>query len=267
MPPKRPSTNSKSSSGIDPNILVNVPTSLRSELFQAFNEIVRNYRERRWEPSELNGGKLSEVVYTILRGHVDQRFPARASKPRNMLDACRALEQADSQRFSRSVRIQLPRMLVALYEIRNNRGVGHVGGDVDPNLMDASAVLAMSKWVLAELIRIFHATTTVEAERVVETLIERTVPVVWEVDGKRRVLNPKMSMREKTLLLLYHCSKPVNEDELRSWVEHSNSSAYRRDVLVKCHREKLIEFDANAKRVSLTPTGIRYVEERIPLHL
>jgi hypothetical protein len=267
MPRKASKTTSAPSSMVDPNILASIPPSLRTELFKAFNEIIRNYRERRWEPSELNGGKLSEVVYTILRGYVDQRFPSRATKPRNMVDACRALEQADPQRFSRSVRIQLPRMLVALYEIRNNRGVGHVGGDVDPNLMDASAVLAMGKWVVAELIRIFHSTTTVEAESIVETLVERTIPVVWEVDGKRRVLNPGMSMREKTLVLLYHSSKPLNEDELRNWAEHSNSSAYRRDVLVKCHREKLIEFDASAKRVSITPMGIRYVEEKIPLHL
>lgn len=120
------------------SVLGAVPAGLRDELVQALNEVLRNYRERRWEPSELNGGKLCEVVYTILRGHVGGKFPAKASKPPNMVDACKALEQADSGKFPRSVRVQIPRMLIALYEIRNNRGVGHVGGDVDPNLMDAN---------------------------------------------------------------------------------------------------------------------------------
>jgi hypothetical protein len=265
--PKAKTAQSAPSRVVDPTILASIPAPLRSELFQAFNEILRNYRERRWEPSELNGGKLSEVVYTILRGHVDGKFPQRAAKPRNMFDACKALEQADASQFSRSVRIQIPRVIVALYEIRNNRGVGHVGGDVDPNLMDASAVLAMSKWVVAELVRHFHAVQTDEAERVVETVVERTIPIVWEIGGVLRVLNPGMSMRDKTLVLLYHQSSAVDEDVLRGWVEHSNPSAYRRDVLAKGHRAKLLEYDAKKKCVSLTPIGVRHVEEKISLQL
>ena len=47
-------------------------------------------------------------------------------------------------------------------------GVGHVGADVDPNHMDALCVLQMSKWVFAELVRIFHGTTTEEAEATVD---------------------------------------------------------------------------------------------------
>src|SRR6266705_5334189 len=102
----------------DQKILGQLPKGLRNELVSAYGEVVRNYRERRWEPSELNGGKLCEIVYTVLRGHVDGRFPSKASKPANMVDACKALEQSNA-RLPRSVRVQIPRMLVALYEIRN----------------------------------------------------------------------------------------------------------------------------------------------------
>jgi hypothetical protein len=49
-------------------------------------------------------------------------------------------------------------VLVALYQIRNNRGVGDVGGDVDANQMDASYVLHSVHWVMAELVRILHQT-------------------------------------------------------------------------------------------------------------
>ena len=117
---------------------MSLPAGLRRQLFDAYNRILKNFREGRWEPSSLNGGKLCEIVYSVLRGHVDGKFPSKSSKPKNMVGACKALEQADSSTFSRSVRIQLPRMLVALYEIRNNRGVAHSGGDVDPNHMDAT---------------------------------------------------------------------------------------------------------------------------------
>lgn len=242
-----------------------VPEGLRKELLNAFSEIVRNFRERRWEPSELNGGKLCEVVYSILRGHVDGKFPPKAKKPRNMVDACKALEQADSKTFPRSVRIQIPRMLIGLYEIRNNRGVGHVGGDVDPNHMDARVVLESSKWILAGLVRVFHDLDPDKATQVVERLVDRTLPVIWEVGSVKRVLRTGLSKRDETLLLLYSSNGPVSEAELVLWVEHSNAYVYRKDVLRKAHRDRLVEYNEKSREVELSPTGIEYVEEHLPL--
>ena len=107
---------------LEADLLKSLPAGLRSELLRTHSEILRNFRERRWEPAELDGGKLCEIVYTILRGHVDGSYAPAASKPRNMVAACAALENA-STTFPRSIRIQVPRMLVALYEIRSNRSV------------------------------------------------------------------------------------------------------------------------------------------------
>ncbi len=253
---------------MDPSTaLSGIPPGLRQDLLDAFTEIVRNFREHRWEPSELNGGKLCEAVHTILRGHVDGRMPPKARKPSNMVEACHALEKADKTQFPRSVRIQIPRVIMGLYEIRNNRGVGHVGGDVDPNHMDARVVLESAKWVMAELVRVFHDLTTQEATDVVNALVERTVPIVWEVGAQKRVLQSKLSKRDQTLLLLYATTGPVKEVDLFSWVESSNKSVYRRDILSPLHGERLIEFDRNAGLVHLSPTGTAYVEENLPLDL
>jgi hypothetical protein len=242
-----------------------LPEALLKELLDAYQKIMRNFRERRWEPSELNGGKLCEVVYSILRGHVDGKMPARATKAKNMLLACQDLEKADATKVSRAVRIQIPRMLIALYEVRNNRGVGHVGGDVDPNHMDARVVVEMSKWVMADLVRAFHGLTTEEATRVVETLVERTVPTVWEIDGKRRVLPRGLTRKNETLLLLYSVNRPVKATELLKWVEDAGMAVYRRDVLRPLHGDRLIEYDEGTEDVSISPTGIAFVEENLPL--
>lgn len=228
----------------------------------AYSRIIKNYRERRWEPAELNGGKLCEVVYTVLRGYVDGSFPASSTKPRNMVDACRALEQASST-HPRSVRVQIPRMLVALYEIRNNRGVGHVGGDVNPNHMDATCVLQMSKWILSELVRLFYNVDTETASDAIESIVERLVPIVWEVDGKLRVLDTSLTMKDKTLILLYYHAESVGESDLVEWVEHSNASVYRRDVLRKSHKEKLVEYNPATRIVTISPMGIQHVEDTL----
>jgi hypothetical protein len=248
------------SSTLNPQILGQLPATLRDELIQAYGEIVRNFRERRWEPSELNAGKLCEITYSVLRGLIDGSYPARSYKPSNMVDACRALEQADSARFPRSVRIQIPRMLMALYEIRNNRGVGHVGGDVNPNEMDATCTLHMSQWLMAELVRIFHDTTTENAARAVAALVERTLPSIWHVDGLFRVLDTKRSMRDQTLLHLYRSTEPLTEQDLVAWTEHSNASVYRRDILRPLHRDRFIEYNEKERRVTLSPKGIAEAE-------
>lgn len=244
------------------NLLASLPAPLREELLAAYNQIVTNYRDGKWEPSELNGGKLCEVVYTILRGYVDGTFPAMSSKPANMVDACRALEQA-SATFPRSVRIQIPRMLIALYEIRNNRGVGHVGGEVNPNHMDATCVLYMSKWTLSELVRLFHNVNVETAEMAINTIAERVLPVIWRVGERLRILDTTITMKEKSLLLLYYNTRPLKERELFEWVEHSNASAYRRDVLRPLHHEKLVEYDESERLVHLSPKGIAQVETTV----
>ena len=245
-----------------PKLLGVVPQSLEDEFLEKFREIERNFRERRWEPAELNGGKLSEVAYCILRGHVDGSFPTKSSKPGNFYDACLDLGKA-SPTFGRSVRIQIPRMLIGLYEIRNNRNVGHVGGDVDPNHMDAVCVLHMAKWVVSELVRVLHGIPVAQATEMVEALSEREVSLIWDTGSVRRVLDNSLSMIEKTLVLLYSSPGPLSDAELLRSLEHSNSSVFRRDILRKAHKGRLLEYDAASRLVKISPLGARRVEAEI----
>src|SRR5437762_14331164 len=100
---------------LDPAKLFNgLPTGLREPLIAAYVEIARNYAEHRWEPSELNGGKLCEAVYCVLDGATSGRYQTKATKPRNLVDACRAIEQraSDPNRpGDRSLRVLLTRLL------------------------------------------------------------------------------------------------------------------------------------------------------------
>ena len=244
-------------------VLGAVPPGLRDPLVEEFNKILGNFMERRWEPTELNGGKLCEIVYSILSGHVDGSFPASPSKPRNMHDACKRLEQASAPR---SIRIQIPRMLIALYEIRNNRGVGHVGGDVDPNQQDGTVVVAMSQWIMAELVRVFHKVDLVTAAAAVEKLVQRTIPLIWEVNGSLRVLNPSLSARDKSLVVLYSASG-MTACTLAAAIKYKNLSRFRNRVIGKAHAEKLLNFNPQTDEVVLSPLGVRYVETEIDLEV
>jgi hypothetical protein len=247
-------------------ILAGVPAPLRDPLVASYRAIVSNYLEHRWGPSELDGGKFCEITYSILIGAITGTFPARPSKPARMIEACRDLERqaADPNRVGdRSLRVLIPRVLPVLYEIRNQRGVGHVSGDVDPNFLDATAVLSMASWVIAELVRIFHNVSTTEAQQVVDALIERKHPLIWEVGDVRRVLDPSMSAVDQMLVLLHQRPGWVAERDLVSWIEYSNPTVFRSKVIVPMHKKRFLEYDSPNGRLHISPLGIEYVEEKI----
>ena len=252
---------------IDPSkVLPALPVTLRDELFQCYGEIVRNYTERRWEPAELNGGKLCEVVYSIVKGALSGTYPAAASKPANMLAACQALEgtpASPTRTGDRSLRILIPRLLPFLYEIRNNRGVGHVGGDVNPNHADSEAVVTMAAWVIAELIRIFHGVSIAEAQATVEVLVERHHPLIWEVEGTKRVLRPSMSAADQALVLLYSEKSWTDVATLTKWVEYSGQSMFKTRVLQPLHKKRQVELEGEKNRVRITPLGVALVEKSL----
>ncbi len=123
-------------------------------------------------------------MYTILDGHAKSAYAASPKKPSNFKVACGSLE--NNSGVPRSFQILIPRLLPALYEIRNNRSVGHIGGDVDPNHMDSAAVLAMCNWIMCELVRVYHSLSTADAQKVVDSLAEMRIPVIWsDVNVKR----------------------------------------------------------------------------------
>lgn len=237
-----------------------LPSTLRGELLAEYDKITRNYRESRWEASELDGGRFCEIVYSILRGRVDGQYPAQTTKPSRFPDACDDLAQTPKASQPQSVRVTIPRVLVGLYEIRNNRGVGHVGAEVDANHMDSTYVLHAVQWVMAELVRLYHSTDIATATAVVDALVNRTLPFLWQVGDVTRILQTGMKLADQTLLLLYGDPNSLSDQVLATNLEQPRLANYKR-VLQKLHDERQLEYDGGT--VTLSPKGTKYVEEKL----
>jgi hypothetical protein len=237
-----------------------IPSGLRLPLIAEYQSIVQNFLEHRWLPSELSGGRFSEIVYTILDGYGKGTYPSVSKKPSNFKDACGKLENNSSA--PRSFQILIPRLLPALYEIRNNRSVGHVGGDVDPNHMDSAAVLAMCNWVMCELVRVYHNLHTTEAQKVVDTLAEMRVPVIWSDGNIKRVLQPKLKLPQQLLLLIATSVPDVSIQELIDWTETKNKKHFMSTVRA-LHSKRLIEYTKSIERTQILPPGTKEVEKLV----
>lgn len=239
--------------------LAPIPKAFVDPLIAEFETMLSEYRSARWESVGLKAGKVCEVVYSILAGHVAGSYPTGPSKPKNMVDACRALENASAS-FSRPVRIQIPRLVVAIYELRNNRSIGHVGGDVDPNHMDAELFVRSGKWMMAELVREFAKLSLAESASIIENLTEKNIPAVWESGDFKKVLNPRLSARDKALVLSYSAPDGVTSKNLGAWCEYSNLSRFRNTIVSALNKDALVHFDTKSDTVTITPLGIKKVE-------
>jgi hypothetical protein len=58
---------------------------------------------------------------------------------------------------------------------------------------------------------------------------------------------------------------PLHEKQLVNWVEHTNPAVFRRDILQRCHTQRLLNYDRTSGMVHISPVGIKYVEEHLPL--
>jgi hypothetical protein len=240
-------------------LLAHLPGGLRDPLLQEYKGIVAAHCEGRWKLSALDGGRFCEVVFTIVEGALSGTYAPAPSKPSRFPDACRALEnKAPVSIGDRSLRILIPRVLVGLYEIRNNRNVGHVGGDVVSNRMDATFVRDSASWIVAELIRVFHNVTIDEAQNAVDALAERPNALIWEFEGIRRVLSTTMSASERALVMLYSQPGWTEVEQLQTWVKYK--AKFQPQVLDKLADQLLVEIEPNGKRVVITPLGTKRAE-------
>lgn len=261
-------TNTHSPSPTINRALSSIPRKHRDKILTAYLELkhrhVKAHFDASWDTSGLSAGKFCEAVLRFAQFHLTGTNIPYGKHIQNFADECRKLVCLPKSAGDESVGVIIPRALVFLYTLRGKRGIGHIGGDVEANVIDASAIVSVADWIVSELIRIFHSLSLEEAQGIVDSLASRKLPFIWEVAGKKRVLHKDLHHKEKTLLLAY--SEPdqgILAEDLFSWCEHSNFGAYKRDVLRKLHKDRLIEYDEDNQIVYVSPAGEARVESDI----
>jgi hypothetical protein len=244
--------------------LAGVPSQFRGKLLDAYGRLKRDHAEGRYDAAGLAAGKLCEVVVRFLQHVVTGKSTPFGTKIANFSDECRKLEASPAGSGVESLRIVIPRSLLFLYTMRNKRGIGHVGGDVEANRIDSATVTRLADWVVCELVRIYHGLSLEEAQDMVDSLALRELPDIWEVGGKKRVLRKNLSASQQALLLLYSDpSSFVLAEDLCAWVEYSQPSMFKRNVLRPLHKKRMVELDEESDVVYLSPLGVREVEGSI----
>ena len=100
------------------------------------------------------------------------------------------------------------------------------------------------------------------AQVIVDNLAQRRGFLVWAEGEIVRVLEPSLPYRDQVLLVLHHLQPDRIEDgKLLQWVEYSNPSRFRDNVLEGLHKEALIDYRNGKARI--LPPGNTYVETEL----
>jgi hypothetical protein len=237
----------------------NINADLVRHLLRYYKELKQKFFLSQYEPSQLNCAKFGEVVMRILE-YITKRNYTSIDKTVSLDTLAKELEQLPKDQFPDSIRIHIPRILRATYDIRNKRGVAHIG-EINPNLMDATFVVSACDWIMAEFIRLYHTEDLDEAQRVINSVVERKVPIIEEFGDDLKVLNPNISVADKILLILYKKHPNyVSTSDLKKWIKtkspsHINTVLRRLDDDAKINR--------NGKESIITRKGVEYVEKKL----
>jgi hypothetical protein len=203
-----------------------IPDNLIDALFDAYTEAKRRFYLGDLRPNEVEGGWFAEAAFRILELKVfGTHTPIGKSLP-TVDNLVKRLESTGGK--DPALTVHIPRALHSIYTIRNKRDVAHLGPDVSPNLQDATFVVGVMDWVLAEFVRLYHQVSNNEAQQIIDGLVKREVPAI-QVFGSYPKLLKTVTLPEHLLILLYWAGR--GRRNARGTVvvdrEGNNSDSYR----------------------------------------
>jgi hypothetical protein len=237
------------------------PADICDALLSAYKEIEENFFIQKWKATELDAGHFVEAARRLIENELFGTYTAIGKSLPNFNDA--ELRRYENASGDESFRTLIPRILKSIYNVRNKRGIGHLGL-ISANEMDSTLILYNTKWVLAEFVRLATGTNPNYTQKMINSIVERRIGVLWKNGGVQRILANKMTAKDQVLVLLFD-SSPRNDSELQSIIEYKNSSEFRK-ILKNLHVLRLIEF-TNTNQCLITPKGLPVAEKIILKYL
>src|SRR6266568_3645753 len=218
-----------------------------------FQDAVKEFQQGEWEKAIAKGGKCIEAVLKCLSHHAKLGTPTgRGFKADGVITG---LERLPRGTVDDAIRLTIPRACRFGYDISSNRGGRHDPDEVDPNQMDATAIIGVSSWVLAEMVRLSQkgAVDPDRAAQMVGRLIAPRYPLIENVDGRVYFHGSKKTARAIALVVLLSAYPGrVNREELVSAIRRHNMTDNAARVAIT-RLKGVVDEDADGNLQLLAP--------------
>jgi hypothetical protein len=251
---------SGSAPGIGAMLKARFPAKHVDSALDHYGRMIGEFKKGAWEPSLVKAGKLVEAILKTLWVSCGNTLPR--AKDFKVDHTIRELEKIPAATMDDALRVTIPRACRFIYEITSNRGARHDPDGIDPNVMDAMAVVSLCGWILAEMLR--NAQKGLDpagARNLVLRLTQKTLPNIEEV-GDRIYFHVKgLNARTASLLLLWHAHPSwVSQKELIEHTQrHRFSEANARVGLARLRQGRVIDDDGHGN-LRLLASGVAEAE-------
>jgi len=238
-----------------------VPVELVDGLLRQHSRAHRSAQLGRWEDALEAVGKYTEFAWRCNQQVTLGRFTSLEEEMPKTHVMLREIEQQRRGSCPESLRVTTPKVLYALYALRSKRGGAHVSGEVNSDRVDTMLSLRMADWFLAELVRVLEKLPLEEAQALVDSLVQREMPVVYRDEHVRRVMKTGLKLGDEILVLL--CSETVGLTEKQLIESSQKSRGGVRSAIDNLVRQRLAyRTKEQPYRLRILPTGEREVEQR-----
>jgi len=235
---------------------------LVDELLAAYEEAKRNFYLGGLRLSAVEGGRFCEAAFRMLEQVASGTKSFTPLGTQINSDAIiKTATQMPKAAAPEGVRIHIPRALRVVYDIRNKRDAAHLADGIDPNVQDATLVVAVLDWVLAEFVRVYHRVSADEAQGIINDLVVRRAPAVQDFGGFLKVLRPDLQAGDRMLVLLYERgAKGATFEELLGWAHPKMRKNLRRTLEQLEHDRALVHSTNDVFWITIK--GMQEVERR-----
>lgn len=234
------------------------PEELVKRLVDIYYKSICEYRKNNWQYFGNEVGRFIEIAIRIIEFKTEGKY--NELKDRLPIFDERRLKDFEQSKISKNVsfRILIPRQLYSMYTIRNKRGMIHVN-EINPNYMDATLMISMEKWVLAEFVRNASNLDYEEVIKMINDIVAKENVLVWIDEDIFKVLDNNVTLDEKILCILYYKNN-VSEKELFKLSNYSNISVFRKKLILL---DKECKINYNVNKITISPIGINIVEKKL----
>jgi hypothetical protein len=228
------------------------PITQVNALLGHHEQMVTALQKGEWEKSILRAGKLVESVTKCLWLATGNSLPRSRDFKVDLI--LRDLERLPKGSADDTIRLTIPRMCRAIYDIASNRGARHDPDEIDPNVMDATVSNSVASWILAEMIR-FSQKGSVDpagAKSLVEELTQKKFPVIEDVNGRVYFHLKGLGARGTAILALWRAHPGrIHKDDLSKLVQRHGNSRSNTGMAIKRIRSMVDDDGAGSLKLLL----------------
>jgi hypothetical protein len=186
--------------------------TLAAQLFEEASKLEEALALKKWQHTELDGGRFAEVAARLIYGVDSGKF----NLSKGVDDCLKYFENPHvAHAFpDRQSANQVALILRAIYKLRSQRGAVHVSPTYTANEIDSRMVVEGVRWVLAELLRVFVINDQVALVAAIEELSRFPQPLIRNYGGQPLVQLINLTAEEEVLLHLLNDRTGMTQAQL-----------------------------------------------------